>query len=208
MNSYGASVTRRRHDWPVLLPTTCPVCGAPGPSPCLECRGALRPAPDLPPPEGLVSCPALLSYEGVGRELVARLKYRNARSSLPWLAAQLAQVAPGPVDAVTWVPTTGRRRRRRGFDQSALLARAVARRLSVPSRAMLRRLPGPHQTGRSRSERLAGPALGLRRGVRVPARVLLVDDVATTGASLSTAARWLKEAGAREVHAVVIARRR
>jgi len=189
----------------VLLPITCPVCGARGAAPCPGCAAALRPAPALPPPGGVDSCGALLAYDGVGRELVARLKYRNARAALPALARGLAALAdPGAVDAVTWVPTTAARRRARGFDQAELLARAVARALRLPCRGLLRRHPGPPQTGRPLEGRRSGPSFAPRR--RAPARVLLVDDVVTTGATASAAARALRAAGTREVHVVAAAR--
>ncbi len=150
-----------------------------------------------------------MAYEGVGREVVARLKYRNARSALPWLAGGMAEAVArrgtGGLDVVTWVPTTPERRRARGFDQGRLLATAMARRLAVPCRPLLRRLPGPPQTGASRAERLAGPRLAVRR--RPPPGVLLVDDVVTTGATLSTAAALLRAAGATHVAGAVAARR-
>ena len=192
----------------MLLPTACPACGAPGPAPCRRCRAALRPAPALPPPAGVATCAALFSYEGVGREVIARLKYRNARSAVPWLADRMAALAPPGGGVVTWVPTTAERRRRRGFDQGRLLASAVARRLGLPCRPLLRRVAGPAQTGRSRAERLAGPALRARGRAHVPRRVVVVDDVVTTGATLAAAARVLHASGAHEVHAVVAARRR
>ncbi|HEX8771251.1 MAG TPA: phosphoribosyltransferase family protein, partial [Acidimicrobiales bacterium] len=98
---------------------------------------------------------------------------------------------------MTWAPTTGARRRERGFDQAELLARAVARRLGLPCRRLLRRRPGPAQTGRDREGRQSGPAFTTRR-VTGPARVLLVDDIVTTGATVSAAARALRAAGAIE----------
>lgn len=150
-----------------------------------------------------------MAYEGVGREVVARLKYRNARSALPWLAAGMAALVArrgdSGLDVVTWVPTTAARRRARGFDQGRLLATAVGRRLGLPSRPLLRRLGGPPQTGATRAARLAGPRLALR--ARPPARVLLVDDVVTTGATLAAAATVLRAAGAVHVGAAVAARR-
>ncbi len=104
----------------MLLPTTCPVCAAPGPAPCAGCAGDMRPAPALPPPAGVESCAALLAYAGAGRELVARLKYRNARASVRFLARGMADVVTEEVDVVTWAPTTPARLRARGFDQAGL----------------------------------------------------------------------------------------
>ncbi|MGI8684516.1 MAG: ComF family protein [Acidimicrobiales bacterium] len=193
----------------MLLPTACPACGALGPAPCARCCALLRPPPALPPPPGLDWCAALMAYEGVGREVVARLKYRNARSAVPWLAAGMAELVArrgtDGLDVVTWVPTTAARRRARGFDQGRLLADALARRLGLPCRPLLRRLPGPPQTGATRAERLAGPRLAIRRPP--PAGVLLVDDVVTTGATLGAAAQLVRAAGAGTVGGAVAARR-
>lgn len=189
----------------MLLPPTCPVCGRAGEAPCPRCRAELRPARRLPPPLGVDRCVALLDYAGAGRELVARLKYRNARSSLRYLAGGMARlVDPDTVDAVTWAPTTAARRRERGFDHAELLAKAVARRLRRPVRSLLRRAPGPAQTGRSLEERRRGPSFSARR--RSPPRMLLVDDVVTTGATVVAAARALRGAGAAQVCVVAAAR--
>jgi predicted amidophosphoribosyltransferase len=148
----------------------------------------------------------MLAYGGAGRELVARLKYRNARASVGYLARGMAAlVVRGEVDVVTWAPTTPARLRARGFDQARLLARGVARRLALPCRPLLRRLPGPGQTGRDAAARYAGPEFAPRRSLR-GARVLLVDDVVTTGATVSAAARALRSAGAGEVRVVAAAR--
>jgi len=141
----------------------------------------------------------------VGRELVARLKYRNARSAVPFLADAMSACAAGiDADVVTWVPTTPARRRQRGFDQGQVLAVAVARRLGLRCVPVLRRLPGPPQTGRTLVERRTGPTFRARG--RAPARVLLVDDVVTSGATATAAARALRAAGSAGVHMVVAAR--
>jgi predicted amidophosphoribosyltransferase len=110
------------------------------------------------------------------------------------------------VDVVTWAPTTPARRRERGFDHAELLAKAVARRLHKPARRLLRRLPGPAQTGRSLEERRRAPALEATGRAPLPRRVLLVDDVVTTGATVSAAARALRGVGAAEVRVVAAAR--
>lgn len=192
----------------MLLPRGCPACGRAGEAPCPPCRGELRPAPSLPPPAAVDRCAALLDYSGVGREVVARLKYRNARSSLRFLAAGMAAlVDPSGVDVVTWAPTTAARRRQRGFDQSELLARAVARRLRRPCRRLLRRRPGPAQTGQSLADRRRGPRFEARGSpATAGSRVLLVDDVITTGATVTAAARTLRAAGAAAVQVVAAAR--
>ena len=194
----------------MLIPTRCPVCDALGPAPCRRCAAELRHAPALPAPEGLDSLRALLRYEDAGRELLARLKYRNARATVAWLAYHLAGLVPvGLVDAVTWIPTTNLRRRGRGFDQAELLARAVASRLGLPCLHLLEHGPGPPQTGRSADERRRGPPFTIRRACltkRMPARILVVDDVVTSGATMRSAAAALRVAGAKEVHGLAAGR--
>ena len=161
----------------------------------------------MPPPAGLDRCASLVLYVGAAREVVARLKYRNARASVGWLATGMAAlVDPATIDVVTWVPTTPARRRRRGFDQGRLLARAVARRLARPCRPLLRRRPGPPQTGRPLVDRRRGPQLEALPGASMGQRVLLVDDVVTSGASLSAAADALRNAGVGGVQGLTAAR--
>jgi predicted amidophosphoribosyltransferase len=159
----------------------------------MACIGQLVPA------RGAV--PAVFAYEGVGRQLLVALKYHNGRSALPWLGRALSQlVVPASVDVATWAPTHASRRRGRGFDQAELLARSLARVLGLPCRSLLRRTDraGP-QTGRVRTDRLTAPAF---MAVACSSRVLVVDDVVTTGATLRAAAAALTAAGATAVVAV------
>lgn len=165
------------------------------------------------PPPGLVWCRSLLEFDGGGRELVARLKYRNARSSLRWLADGMADLVgdiggrSGEPAVVTWAPTTAGRRRDRGFDQAELLARAVARRLHLPCRRLLVRRPGPHQTGRSLAERRHGIAFAPAGRARLAgASVLVVDDVVTSGSTLTAAARAIASLGAGTIYGLTAAR--
>lgn len=189
------------------MPRRCAACGVVGPSPCGACIDTMQRGPALPAPAGIERCASLLLYAGAAREVVARLKYRNARGSVAWLAAGMAALVDADtVDVVAWVPTTSARRRHRGFDQGRLLAKAVARSLRRPCRSLLRRRPGPPQTGRPLSERRRGPHLVAAPSVLAGQRVLLVDDVVTSGATLTAAATALRNAHVVHVQAVTAAR--
>lgn len=193
----------------MLLPPSCPACGRLGPAPCVRCSAACRRAPPFPVPPGLDACHAAFVYEGVARELVARIKYRNARSAIGWLARAMAGFVVGAeVDTITWVPTTRTHRHARGFDHAELLARRVAHQLRVPTRRLLERANGPPQTGRTLAERWHGPSFRSTASLRnrPPRVVVVVDDIVTTGASLAAAAHVLRAAGVTTVLGVVAAR--
>jgi predicted amidophosphoribosyltransferase len=145
-------------------------------------------------------------HQGRPAELVRELKYGRATSVVTELAEAMAGIAPA-ADVVTWVPASPDRRRRRGFDQGELLARAIARRLELPVRKMLRRIDEVPQTARELEGRLAGPRFsGLGRRLRFKASVLLVDDVCTTGSTLRSAAAVLESRGAGRINGLVATR--
>jgi predicted amidophosphoribosyltransferase len=189
-----------------VLPVRCPACGAPGCAPCGRCVARMRPAATGPLPPALDVCRSLLAYEGEARELIARLKYRNDRAALAWLGGGMATLIEPPAGVVvTWAPTGARRRRRRGFDQAELLAAAVARRWRVPCRRLLGRAPGAAQTGLTLAARRQGPSF-VPAPAPVPVPVIVVDDVVTTGSTLTAAAWALRAAGAPWVGALTAAR--
>ncbi len=143
---------------------------------------------------------AAVPFTGRARKVVLGLKYRNRRQVARHLAGLVvnAIVANGDhrdVDVVTWAPTSAARRRSRGFDQGELVARHVARQLGVPCRRLLVRSgSATTQTGRSRVERLNGPEFVARPGLD-GRRVVIGDDVVTTGSTLRAAAAALRHAG-------------
>jgi ComF family protein len=193
-----------------VFPAWCPGCGRPAEPVCAGCARSLRAPPALPSPAGVDRWLAPFAYEGVARELIARVKYRRTRATVPWLAMNMAGLVTAAgahqgVGLVTWTPTTTARHHARGFDHAEALARALARDLGLRARPTLRRRAGPPQTGQPAAARRAGPRFDLRGGA-LPPRVLLVDDVATTGATIAAAADALRRGGVVSVIAVTAAR--
>lgn len=157
---------------------------------------------------------ALGPYDGVLREILHALKYSGRRSAAPVLAdllrARCADALDG-ADAVVPVPLHPWRSWTRGFNQAAL----VAAHLGPPLRRLLRRRRHTSpQSGLAADERRRNVERAFALSVRALARpalvrgcrLVLVDDVSTTGATLDACAAVLKAAGAREVRALVVAR--
>jgi len=188
-----------------VFPLACPGCGCPANPICDPCAARLVAPPPAAPPAGVDVWVAPFAYTGALRTLVTGVKYRRAHAATAWLAERMSRSVAPPLPAVvTWAPTTSERRRERGFDHAELLARRVARRLHRPTVRALARADGTPQTGRPASERRRGPRFTARG--RQPSTVLLVDDVATTGATLAAAAEALRGAGAERIVALTAAR--
>jgi len=156
---------------------------------------------------------AVYEYGGPVADAIQRFKY-GGRSDLGFVLGALmgidAQDYVGEVDAVVPVPLHWRRRRARGYDQAALLARPIARFLGAPARLRgLRRVrntpPQVELTHRERHQNIAGAFEPWRLGGA--SRVLLIDDVRTTGATLRAATAALEAGGVRECHSFVLATR-
>ncbi len=151
-----------------------------------------------------------LRYEGVGKEIVHSLKYRGYTRVVEKLMTPLMLDALGTnarFDAIVPVPLHRSRLRRRGFNQSELMARSLAEKLGTTvsdTLEVMRRTRDQIKlsaTARRENVRGAFRARGPVRG-----KVLLVDDVFTTGATLSACAETLTQAGASEVRAVTLCR--
>jgi predicted amidophosphoribosyltransferase len=191
----------------MLLDPGCVVCHrTPGPV-CSSCADALT-APSnngsIAAADMVAVCRASVVLDDRARSIVSAFKYRRQRRLASWIADRVAPLVPSGADAITWVPATPDRKRRRGYDQSRELAVCLARRTGVPARRLLRRSPGDQrQTGLGRAQRLQGPTLNPIAAA--PPVVVLVDDVVTTGASLRSAAAALNRAGAARIVGVVFA---
>jgi predicted amidophosphoribosyltransferase len=150
-----------------------------------------------------------VAYEGPARDLVRALKFRGAARVSDFMAAQIvANAPPGLLEGtLVPVPLHPRRLRSRGYNQAALIAAAAGDRacLNVAER-LARTGPALTQVGRARGERDLGPAGQILAQTPPPGRVLLVDDVVTTGATLRACAAALHAAGCPDVAAIVFAR--
>ncbi len=170
---------------------------------CALCRFGLR---------GFDAAYCYGSYEGLLREWIHLFKYGRVKPMERPLGELLAAALPRDerIDAVVPVPLHWRRRWTRGFNQAELLARGIARRCGVPVLPALRRVKNTTtQTGLSntgRRQNVAG-AFRLRRGQAVAGkRLVLVDDVMTTGSTAAVCAAVLRRAGAARIMVLTAAR--
>lgn len=196
----------------LLFPDRCASCGGAGGLFCAACQATLRPYPAAPPPPGLDAVVVAWCYEGTVRQAVHTLKYRRRRRVAAALADALARsLADRPRgDALVPVPLHAERLAERGFNQSAELARRLALRWNMPLCAdgLVRARDTGHQAHLGRQQRLSNVAgaFAWQAPTPPPARVVLVDDVLTTGATLGACAAALRAAGAQQVSAVALAR--
>jgi len=201
-------------DFSPLQGPVCPTCGRPFGSPesltdspeheCLSCR--------KDPPHFDQALAAGL-FEGPLREAIHVYKYRPLRSLgkplAHWMAAQVTMTVP--LDVAMPVPLHKKRLRHRGFNQALLLAHGVSERFTLPLnydnlvRTRYTR-PQVELSGRERAENVRG-AFKLMRPAEVhDKRILLIDDVFTTGATMNECAKVLKDAGAASVSVLTLAR--
>lgn len=187
----------------VFGPAPCASCGRREGWLCTDCVRDARPATAGPPPSDVDRIVAAWAYEGGPRSLVLGLKLRHlSRAAGPLVVAMVDAARRTALDAdrFTWVPARPSDISARGFDHAELLARGVARRLGLPATALLRRRGVQlDQSGLDRTRRLQNLEGAFVAPRTVPQRVLLVDDLITTGATATACARALKASGARQV---------
>ena len=160
---------------------------------------------------------AVWYYEEKARSSILRYKFYGARSFAKGyarlLAMRLTEEHPEGFDLLTWVPTSSMRKIRRGYDQVELLARAVGQELQMEPVRLLRKIRhNPPQSGIVGQAHRRANVLGVYRvengELLAGKRILLLDDIITTGATAGECARVLLTAGCKEVHcgAVAVAR--
>lgn len=149
-------------------------------------------------------------YSGVVKDAIRAYKFGPKRAASADLAQLIIHTLPYVrYDFVTFVPTTSKHIRQRGFDHAELLAKDIAQELQLPFRRVLVRTTQAQQVGASRHMRLeqmrAAFRLSVQPHILMHKRILIVDDVVSTGATIMAAASCIKRAGAHEVSAAVIA---
>jgi competence protein ComFC len=158
---------------------------------------------------GFQSARAPLKYDGVGKQVVHALKYRGYKRVVGRLAAplMLQVVGEGHFDAVVPVPLHSSRLRKRGFNQAELLARGVAEKMKATVSDTLEVVRGTRdQVELSAAQRRANVAGAYTATKPLRGKILLIDDVFTTGATMSACAGTMVRAGAKEVHALSLCR--
>ncbi len=206
----------------LIFPPRCPFCNSPvdrAPSaPCPKCRQAdfwLEGAQVVTPGTAFLRCVCAGWYRGALRESMRRFKFQDhpdyAKAYGPVLARIIRDYLPGSYDLITWVPVSPATLKERGYDQARLLAEETAKALSTQAVPLLAK------TGKNKAQ--SSLAQGSQRWKNVagvysvpdPAavagqRILLIDDILTTGATLEEAARTLRRAGATQVVAAAFCR--
>lgn len=189
-----------------ISPPLCPRCGRPQENSlfCLSCESWEAKIDGIRAP---------FRFEGVARHAIHQLKYRGLKALAPELAGLMADYLvryPVPGDVLVPVPLHPKRLRERGYNQTSLLARELGKRVKLPVNedCLLRgRYTGP-QVGAGLAERranVAGAFSGANPGLR-GLKVILIDDVATSGATLDACATALKAIGTLSVWGLTFAR--
>ena len=203
----------------LLFPPKCVLCGRVLDGGEIDlCRDCRADAPECPPDkvkiQFLDSLTPVWYYEENVRSSLLRFKFGGrrhyAKAYGQILAMKLQEHHPEGFDVLTWVPVSGLRKFRRGYDQVELLAKAVGEALGMEPVRLLKKIRNnPPQSGIVGQAQRRANVLGIYRAVHTEAihnkRILLLDDILTTGATAGECARVLLTAGAAQVHCGVVA---
>lgn len=210
-----------------IAPDECVVCGREGRCICVDCSKThlrtKKPAcvlcnalnDDNKVCSGcrakthLVSASIAYRYDGVVKELVRAMKYQNRRSIARYFGRTLPAISDTEGAIVSFVPCDGGGRRRRGYDQAELLAKVYAQHHGYVFKELLVRSKHKQQVGQGRRARFENiyDNFLVRHSIDPDKRVILVDDVVTTGATISECARVLHNHGVKKIWAVAIAKK-
>lgn len=201
----------------LIYPPKCVFCGKLLPHGssgwCTPCERTLPYCDELRIGQFFAVCVAPLEYRDKVRSALLRYKFQGqdcyARPFSCFVADALAFHKLDAPDCITWVPVSRARRRHRGYDQAELLARELGRRLAIPVEGLLeKQIDNKAQSGLRAEERRAN-VLGVYQATRperiAGKRILLIDDVVTTGSTLEECSRVLCTAGATEVNCAAFA---
>ena len=198
----------------LLFPARCPFCGRTGAAGDGPCPGCEKAAFWPPAAERVFAGTHYVRgvfagwYQDELRQSVRQFKFHNhpeyAKAYGRELAKSVRLFLPGAYDCLTWMPVSEARRRERGYDQARLLAEALAAELNKPVLPLLEKCrDNPPQSSLKgagdRRRNVAGVYVVPDSAAVSGRRVLLVDDILTTGATLEEGARTLREAGASQV---------
>ncbi len=203
----------------LLYPPRCQICHAliePREKPV--CRKCLDTLPEHegadPRVEGASRCVATFFYTGDLRESFHRYKFGGmdwyARLYGQWMAVTVRDRLAGAYDLLSWAPVSRKRLKSRGYDQALLLAQSLGRELGLaPVRTLEKHTDNPAQSGLDSAQARAENTRGVYRAYNAAAfrgkRILLIDDIVTTGATLSECCRTLRAAGAADVVCAALA---
>lgn len=201
----------------LFFPPRCAFCRRTGVhGVCADCERTLPYAKvQLCEGAGFGRCASPLLYEDAVRESLLRFKFHGAQSAAEGYGELLARCAAeelgGQFDTVTWVPVSKKREHERGYDQAYLLAKETARHWGIePVRLLRKTRNNAAQSGLSSAAERRGNVLGVYEAENTDrirgAKILLIDDILTTGATLGECVRVLREAGAAVVVCATLAR--
>lgn len=200
-----------------FMPRRCPFCGAMADKEllCEKCRKTLPfRGEHAVEAESFARCAAPLYYEGPVRRAILDFKFKRKMGSVSCFGMLMAQCAAehfsGEFDAITWVPVSKKRLKKRGFDQARYLTASLCVDWHTEPLETLRKVvDNPAQSSIESPEERRANVLGVYEAVEpqrfAGRRLLLIDDIRTTGATLSECVRVLKEAGAKDVLCLTLA---